>query len=89
VDQGTVVPQRCVSEFQGRFSVLAVADSNKIVRKPVQILSTFRDMYLIGEGVEKGELVVFEGLQKAKEGSVIVPEVIDYQSQYVENSARP
>jgi membrane fusion protein (multidrug efflux system) len=81
---GLLVPQRAVSEFQGRFSVMAVADSNKVTQKPVDILGTYRDYYIISEGLAPGELVIYEGLQKAKEGQRIEPELIEFESQYAE-----
>jgi len=79
-----LVPQRAVAEFQGRFSVMAVNDSNTVTQKPVEILGTYRDYYIISKGVTPGESIIFEGLQKAKEGQKINPETIDFKSQYVE-----
>ncbi len=84
LDKGMLVPQRAVSEFQGRFSVMAVSDSNSVTQKPVEIIGTYRDYYIIAKGVSPGESIIFEGLQKAKEGQKINPEAIDFKSQYVE-----
>lgn len=84
LDEGKLVPQRAVSEFQGRFSVLALTDSNTVTQKPVEILGKYRDYYIISKGVDAGEMVVFEGLQKAREGQKINPEVVEFESQYVE-----
>jgi membrane fusion protein (multidrug efflux system) len=84
LDNGLLVPQRAVSEFQGRFSVMAVTDSSTVIQKPVQISGTYRDYYIISKGVTQGEHIIFEGLQKGKEGEKIIPEVIEFESQYVE-----
>lgn len=82
VDDGVVVPQRCVSEFQGSFSVMAITDSNTVVQRPVSIVGPYRDYFLIGGGVEPGDKVVYEGLQKVKEGMKVDPKLIEFESQY-------
>jgi len=84
MDKGVLVPQRAVSEFQGRFSVMAVTDSNTVKQKPIEILGSYRDYYIITRGVTPGESIIFEGLQKAKEGQKVTPEPIEFKSQYVE-----
>jgi membrane fusion protein (multidrug efflux system) len=84
LDKGLLVPQRAVSEFQGRFSVMAVTDSNTVTQKPVEILGSYRDYYIISQGLTTGEDIIFEGIQKAREGEKVNPEVIDFKSQYVE-----
>jgi hypothetical protein len=47
-------------------------------------VGTYRDYYIISKGVTQGEHIIFEGLQKGKEGEKIIPEVIEFESQYVE-----
>ncbi|HKL39108.1 MAG TPA: efflux RND transporter periplasmic adaptor subunit [Cryomorphaceae bacterium] len=84
MDKGVLVPQRAVSEFQGRFSVMAVTDSNTVKQKPIEILGSYRDYYIITRGVTPGESIIFEGLQKAKEGQKVTPDPIEFKSQYVE-----
>jgi len=84
MNNGMLVPQRAVSEFQGRFSVMAITDSNTVSQKPVEILGTYRDYYIIEKGVNPGESIIFEGLQKAKEGQKVDPKVVEFKSQYVE-----
>lgn len=86
VDNGVIIPQRCVSEFQGRFSVMMVTDSNTISQKPVTIISPFKDYYLIGSGIEKGDRLVYEGIQKVKEGMKVEPNLIQFESQFEEQT---
>lgn len=80
--KGLLVPQRCVSEFQGKHNVMVVADSNKVEQRSVQIQGPYKDYFLIGDGLKEGEKVVFEGLQKIKNGSVVNPETIEFESQF-------
>jgi len=82
VEEGLLIPQRCVSEFQGRFSVMRISDSSTIEQSPVEIIAPYRDYYLIGKGLKAGDVVVIEGLQKAKNGTAVKAEMTDYQSRY-------
>ena len=81
-NEGILVPQRSVSEFQGRFRVMVVNDSNKVEQRPVQIVAPYRDYYLIGDGVKPGEKVILEGLQKVREGAPVAAEEVKFDSKY-------
>ncbi|MCZ4410626.1 efflux RND transporter periplasmic adaptor subunit [Cryomorphaceae bacterium 1068] len=84
LDNGMLVPQRAVSEFQGRFSVMVVTDSSTVTQKPIDILGKYKDYYIISKGLTKGESIVFEGIQKTKDGQKVNVEVIEFESQYTE-----
>ncbi len=75
-----LIPQRCVSELQGQFSVFVVGDSSKVQSRQVKVGPKMDDMWLIREGLEENDLVVLEGIQKVRSGSVIVPEVTEFKS---------
>ncbi|MGD9353095.1 MAG: efflux RND transporter periplasmic adaptor subunit [Desulfobacterales bacterium] len=72
---GILIPQRCISELQGTFSVFIVGENNKIERREVKVGPKVRDSWLIAEGLKPGEKVVYEGLQLAKDGVVVEPTV--------------
>jgi membrane fusion protein (multidrug efflux system) len=82
VENGILVPQRAVSEFQGKYFVWAVRDSNTIAQQPIQVRDGYRDYYLVDEGLKPGDKVVFEGLQQVKAGMTIIPIDTVFQSQY-------
>ena len=77
VKDGILVPQRCIIELQGKFSVLVVDDQNKVQNRQVQVGPTIKDFWLIREGLKPGERVIYEGLQKVKEGQIVNPETVD------------
>ena len=77
VENGILVPQRCVSELQGQFSVLVVNRENKIETRQVKVGPTIKEFWLIDEGLEPGEMVVYEGLQIVKEGMTVNPQIED------------
>lgn len=68
-----LVPQKAVVETQSLKSVLVVGAENKVVQKPVQIEGRYQDQYIITSGVDAGERVIVEGLQKVRPGMVVNP----------------
>ncbi|MCJ7684265.1 MAG: efflux RND transporter periplasmic adaptor subunit [Desulfobacteraceae bacterium] len=77
VKDGILIPQRCVMELQGTFSVYVVVAENKIQAKEVKAGPKIKSFWLIREGLKAGEKVVYEGLQKVKDGTVVEAKVID------------
>ena len=73
-----LVPQRCISEIQGKYNVFVVQDS---VVRFVNVKVGPGDMWIIAEGLKKGDKVVQEGLQQVKEGMKIIPELTTFQSK--------
>lgn len=74
---GILIPQRCVSELQGQYSVFVVDSENKIERREVKADNKVGDMWLISEGLVSGEKIVYEGLQKVRPGNQVKPVTID------------
>ena len=73
VKQGILIPQRSVMELQGMNSVYLIDDSNKVVKQSVKVGPKIKNFWLITEGLKSGEKVVYEGLQKVKEGMTVNP----------------
>ena len=69
-----VVPQRAISELQGTQDV-AVVDpkSNAISMRPVVISHRVGATYVIEAGLKAGETIVYEGLQKVRDGATVAP----------------
>ena len=76
-----LVPQKCITELQGQFSVFVVNSENKIERKQVEIGDKIGDLWIIKEGINSGNKVVLEGLQKVASGMEVIPEVTEFESQ--------
>ena len=77
VKEGILIPQRCVMELQGTFTVYVVGAENKIKMKEVKVGPKIESFWLIREGLKSGEKVVYEGLQKVKDGTVVDAEIKD------------
>ena len=73
VKHGILIPQRSVIELQGMHSVYLVDDNNKVEKRSVKAGPKIKDFWLITEGLQSGEKVVYEGLQKVKEGITVNP----------------
>ena len=70
-----LVPQRAVSELQGRYQV-AVVDSDNVVRlKTVKVGERMDNMWVILQGLNPGDKVVSEGLMKVREGIKVTPKM--------------
>ena len=68
-----VIPQRAVTELQGKYLVAVVGPENKVSIKPVKPGARFGQLWVIEEGLQAGEKVVAEGTQKVREGTVVSP----------------
>jgi membrane fusion protein (multidrug efflux system) len=66
-----LVPQRAVSELQGNFQVAVVGDDNKVHIQPVRVGDRSGSLWAIEEGLQPGQRVVVEGLQKVREGTLV------------------
>ncbi len=68
-----VVPQRAVTELQGRYSVAVVGSDNKVSIREVKVGDRVGAMWIIEEGLKAGESVVAEGTQKVRPDTVVNP----------------
>jgi membrane fusion protein (multidrug efflux system) len=68
-----LVPQRSVLETQGTYQVVVVGSDNKANIRPVKTGERVGQMWIITEGLKPGEQVIVEGIQKAREGSLVNP----------------
>jgi len=76
-----LVPQRSVVETQGSYSVVVVGSDNKASIRPVKTGERVGQMWVITEGLNAGEQVIAEGMQKAKEGSMVRPKQFNSNGQ--------
>jgi len=74
IDKGALlVPQRSVVETQGTYSVVVVGSDNKASIRPVKTGERVGTMWVITQGLNPGEQVIAEGIQKAREGALVSP----------------
>ncbi|MDX2455207.1 efflux RND transporter periplasmic adaptor subunit [Desulfosarcina sp.] len=77
VKGGILIPQRCVMELQGLYNVYVVDAENKVTIREVTVGPTVDSLWLITKGLKPGEKVIYEGLQKVKDGATVKPTPAD------------
>jgi membrane fusion protein (multidrug efflux system) len=68
-----LVPQRAVTELQGKYLVAVVGGDNKVEIRPVTVGERIGTEWIVSTGLKPGESVVAEGTQKVKPGATVSP----------------
>ena len=68
-----LVPQRAVTEMQGRFLIAVVGSDNKVTIRPVTTGERVEQEWVIQGEVKAGDKVVAEGVQKVRDGAQVNP----------------
>jgi len=71
VKDAIMIPQRCVMEIQGLHNVFVVDSNNTIQSRNIKVGNKVGSSWMITEGLKPGEKVVYEGLQRVKEGVIV------------------
>jgi len=75
-----VVPQEATFELQDKVFVFALGDSNKVASRPITIIGTSGNYYLVGKGISPGEKIVYTGMDHLRDGMPIVPQAMSLDS---------
>ena len=76
-----LVPQRAVTEVQGKYLMAVVGEGNKIDIRQVKPGERIGSEWIISEGLKPGESIVVEGTQKVKPGAVVKPKPFDPEAK--------
>lgn len=68
-----LVPQRAVNEIQGMYQVAVVGTDNKVSLRTVKVGPRVDNLWVITEGLQTGEQIVAEGLQRVRDGMAVSP----------------
>jgi RND family efflux transporter MFP subunit len=68
-----LIPQRAVTEQQGKYQVAVVDSANTAGIRTVKLGDRIGTMWIVVEGLKPGERVVAEGIQKARPGAHVSP----------------
>lgn len=75
-----VVPQMATVEMQDKIFVYTVGDSNKVNRKPIQIVGKSDANYLVKEGIKEGDFIIYKGMDLLQEDQIISPQKVSLDS---------
>jgi membrane fusion protein (multidrug efflux system) len=73
VQGALLVPQRAVTELQGTYRVAVVKPDTTVEIRRVKVGERVGGLWIIEDGVAKGDQVVTAGLQKVKGGMIVKP----------------
>ena len=79
IKDAILIPQRCVMEIQGLHSVFVVDSNNTVQTREIEVGTKIGSAWMITKGLEAGERVIYEGLQKAKDGAIVNATVADIE----------
>jgi membrane fusion protein, multidrug efflux system len=74
-----LIPQRAVIEMQGISQVYMLGDSSKVQMKIIVTGPTFKDAYIVEDGLAAGDKIAFGGTQLLRNGTVITPKPTEWQ----------
>lgn len=75
-----LIPQRAVTELQGKYQVALVTADNKIQIRPVNVGAREGDSWIITSGLQAGDHIVSEGVGKVRDGMTVTPKPDSYKS---------
>ena len=85
--EALLVPQRSVSEVQGKYMVAVVGTDNKVDIRPVKTAERIDNLWVILDGLKPGERIVVEGIQKVRPGMPVTPKA--FVETPVKTEAKP
>lgn len=66
-----LIPHKAVTEQMGEYFVYVVTDSSTVTQAKVKLGTAIKDKVIVKEGLQAGQKIVVEGLQRVKEGAKI------------------
>jgi membrane fusion protein (multidrug efflux system) len=71
-ENAILVPQRGVTRNpKGEAVVMTVGAEEKVEPRPIKVIRTVGEKWLVGDGLKTGDRVILEGLQKARPGTPV------------------
>jgi membrane fusion protein (multidrug efflux system) len=83
--RSVLIPQEATFELQDKVFVYAVLDSNKVEGRPVTVSDRSGHYYLISKGLKPGEKIVYNGLDRLRDGMAIIPQKMSMDSLLTAN----
>ena len=77
-DNAILIPQRGVTrDPKGDAMVMVVGAGEKAEVRPIKVVRTVGENWLVSDGLKAGDRVILEGLQKARPGNPVKPVLFD------------
>jgi len=72
-----MVPERAIGTDQGLKYLLAVNDKNVVEYRAVKLGRLHDSLRVIQEGLKPGELIIVNGIQRARPGLTVTPQRVE------------
>lgn len=72
-ENAILVPQKAITEMLGKQFATVVDSEGKAQQRPIKTGARLGDMWLIEDGLKPGDVIVVDGLQKARPGVIVKP----------------
>ena len=83
--RSVLIPQEATFELQDKVFVYTLLDSNKVEGRPVTVSDRSGRYYLISKGLKPGEKIVYNGLDRLRDGMAIAPQNMSMDSLLLAN----
>jgi membrane fusion protein (multidrug efflux system) len=74
ITKAVLIPQRCVTQLQGINQVMVVKPDNTVEVRKVTLGDLAGSDWIVTDGLQAGERVVVEGIQKCAQGETVNPQ---------------
>ena len=71
INNALLVPQRAINDLQGKAQIAVVGPDGKVDLRLVETGPTYASMQVVTSGLQPGESVVVEGMQKLRQGMTV------------------
>jgi len=71
IKDALLVPQRAINDLQGKPQIAVISQDGKVDLRIVETGPTYASMQVITKGLQPGENVVVEGMQKLRQGMLV------------------
>jgi membrane fusion protein, multidrug efflux system len=89
VPNAILVPQVAVQDLQGAKTVMVVGEDGKVAMRTLTLRQPYQDFYIVAAGINPGERVIVEGIQKVRPGAVVKAELKPAQPASTPPAAAP
>jgi len=76
-----LVPQSAVKELQGGYQIALLGADHKAIIRPVKAGEKVGTMWVIDDGLKPDDQVIVEGVEKVKDGTIVVPKATQVQAE--------
>ncbi|MBY0491329.1 MAG: efflux RND transporter periplasmic adaptor subunit [Gemmatimonadaceae bacterium] len=72
-----IIPQKATYEIQDKTYVFVIDKANKVHATLITVAGRLPDLFIVGSGITKDDMILLEGVQKVKDDDVITFDVKD------------